>query len=64
MVIEDQYDVDYLVSKNSDFSTADHEGYWLGCRDDDVEGQWYCEDSSNYWNSASDQLGLWGRCTK
>ena len=61
IVVEDQDDVDYLASKNSEFDAGGYEGYWLRCKDDEVEGQWTCGDSPNYWNSDVDNQGLWGK---
>ncbi|XP_072033193.1 protein SpAN-like [Amphiura filiformis] len=60
VLVESQAEADYLKGKlKADHSPASHDGFWLRCKDNRVEGQWTCDSSSNYWNSAGDNKGFW-----
>ncbi|XP_072036384.1 uncharacterized protein [Amphiura filiformis] len=59
VLVESQAEGDFLKGKLKEHDPATHEGFWLRCKDDTTEGQWTCDSSSNYWNSAGDNLGFW-----
>ena len=53
----------YLAGKLKDIEASSgqtHDGLWLRCNDNEVEGQWACEGSSSFWNSDADNQGYWG----
>ena len=65
LVTNDQESIDYMKQMSSSLSDkgiddSTHFGYWLGCKDEDEEGNWICENSDNYWISQDDKQGIWG----
>ncbi|XP_072040269.1 low affinity immunoglobulin epsilon Fc receptor-like [Amphiura filiformis] len=59
VLVESQAEADFLAAKlNADHSPVSLDGFWLRCKDA-VEGQWTCDNSSNFWNSAGDNQGFW-----